>query len=652
MCGLTGFLDKRGAFPADEAGALVARMQQTMFLRGPDDGGEWVDPAAGIALGFRRLAIVDLSPAGHQPMASASERYVIAFNGEVYNSERLRKELSEAGLSPAFRGHSDTEVMLACFEAWGVEAAVKKFIGMFAIALWDRQERTLHLIRDRLGVKPLYYGLFGNTLLFGSELKPFRAHPAFKREVDRDALTLLLRHNYIPAPYSIYKSVRKLLPGTILTILSCDDAEREPVPYWSAKEVAERGVANQFEGGDEEAIEQLDRLLKDAVGLRMVADVPLGVFLSGGIDSSTVVALMQAQSSRPVKTFTIGFHEEGYDEAKQAKEISKILGTEHTELYVTQEEAMNVIPDLPTFFDEPFSDSSQIPTYLVSKLARKSVTVSLSGDGGDELFGGYTRYFQGNSIWNRLKGFPAPMRSVAGSVIGKIPPDAWNAAYRAVGSLLPSKMKQSHPGDKIVKLAEIIPSLSQDEMYLKLVSHWKNPASVVKNGVEPPTVLTDRNQWAQLDDFTQRMMFLDTVSYLPDDILTKVDRASMGVSLEAREPLLDHRLAEFAWHLPMKMKIRDGQGKWALRQALYRYVPKEIMDRPKMGFGIPLGDWLRGDLRDWAEALLDEKRLLSEGFFNPEPIRMKWKQHLSGKMNWQAYLWDILMFQMWLENNS
>ncbi len=652
MCGLTGFLDNRGAFSAEEAGALVARMQQTMFLRGPDDGGEWVDSDAGVALGFRRLAILDLSPAGHQPMASASERYVIVFNGEVYNSERLRRELSEAGFSPDFRGHSDTEVMLACFEAWGVEEAVKKFIGMFAIALWDKQQRTLHLIRDRLGVKPLYYGLFGNTLLFGSELKPFRAHPAFKREVDRDALTLLLRHNYIPAPYSVYKGVRKLLPGTILTIPSGADRVLEPVAYWSAKEVAEYGVANQFKGGDEEAIEQLDRLLKDAVGLRMVADVPLGVFLSGGIDSSTVAALMQAQSSRPVKTFTIGFYEEGYDEAKQAKEISKILGTEHTELYVTQEEAMKAIPLLPTFYDEPFSDSSQIPTYLVSKLARQSVTVSLSGDGGDELFGGYTRYFQGNSIWGRLKGFPTPIRSIAGSVIGKIPPDAWNAAYRAVSPLIPSKMRQSHPGDKIVKLAEIIPSVSQDEMYLKLVSHWKNPASVVKNGIEPPTVLTDRKQWAQLDDFTQRMMFLDTVSYLPDDILAKVDRASMGVSLEAREPLLDHRLAEFAWQLPMKMKIREGQGKWALRQVLYRYVSKEIMDRPKMGFGIPLGDWLRRDLRDWAEALLDEKRLLDEGFFNPEPIRMKWKQHLSGNMNWQAYLWNILMFQMWLESNS
>ena len=650
MCGLTGFLDKSRAFTAEKSEALLRSMSQTMHLRGPDDSGEWADPAAGVALGFRRLAIVDLSPAGHQPMTSHSGRYVIAFNGEVYNFNQLRTELKNANLVLEFRGGSDTEVMLACIESWGVEAAVKKFLGMFAIALWDRKDRVLSLVRDRLGVKPLYYGILGNSLVFGSELKPFRKHPDFKGEVDRDALTLFLRHSYIPAPYSIYKNILKLPPGTILTIPCESTLLSEPIPYWSVKAAAEYGSANLYKGDDTEATDDLDRLLRDAVGLRMIADVPLGVFLSGGIDSTVVTAQMQAQSAKQVKTFTIGFEEEGYNEAHQAKEIARILGTQHTELYVSQKDAMGVIPQLPDIYDEPFSDSSQIPTYLVSKLARQSVTVSLSGDGGDELFGGYTRYFQGKAIWNRLKHIPSPLKGGVANAMSALSPQAWNAIYRVFSPAMPARLRQSHPGEKIVKLAEIVPSQSSDEMYRKLVSHWKNPASIVKNGTEPPTVLTDRNQWAQLDDFTQRMMYLDTVTYLPGDILTKVDRASMGVSLEAREPLLDHRIVEFAWSLPMSMKIREGQGKWLLRQVLYRYVPKEQMERPKMGFGIPLAEWLRGDLREWAESLLDAKKLEREGFFHPEPIRAKWNEHISGKINWHYYLWDILMFQSWLES--
>ena len=650
MCGLTGFLDRDTRMSAGESGTLVSRMAQTMHLRGPDSGGEWVDPEAGIALGFRRLAIVDLSLAGHQPMQSASERFVIAFNGEVYNSVSLKCELEAAGLAPRFRGHSDTEVMLACIEAWGLERAVGKFIGMFAIALWDRRERTLSLVRDRLGVKPLYYAQFGETLLFGSELKPIRQHPAFRNEIDRDALAIYLRHNCIPAPYCIYKGVRKLTPGTILTIAPGRKPLPEPEAYWSLKEVAEHGVANLADMSDEEAIEELDKLLRDAVGLRMAADVPLGVFLSGGYDSSIVAAQMQAQSAKPVKTFTIGFHEKGYNEAEHAKEIAGILGTEHTELYVSQKEAMGVIPKLPEMYDEPFADSSQIPTFLVSKLARESVTVSLSGDGGDELFGGYTRYFQGRSIWNRLKTIPLPLRGLASSMMSSLSPNAWNSLYRVASPALPARYRQSHPGEKIVKLAEIIPAKSADDLYLQLVSHWKNASEVVKGGSEPFTILTDCNRQSKLANFTERMMQYDSVTYLPDDILTKVDRASMGVSLEAREPLLDHRIVEFAWKLPMEMKIRDGQGKWILRQVLYRYVPKEHMERPKMGFGIPLQDWLRGDLRDWAESLLNAKKLEEGGYFHPEPILRKWNQHLSGKMNWHSHLWDILMFQAWLES--
>jgi asparagine synthase (glutamine-hydrolysing) len=652
MCGLTGFLDSTIALNSEDLHALVERMAVTMTLRGPDDCGAWVDAQAGIALGFRRLSIVDLSPAGHQPMVSSSGRYVIAFNGEVYNSQPLRAELEAAKQAPSFRGHSDTEVMLACFEAWGVEAAVKRFIGMFAIALWDRKERALHLVRDRLGVKPLYYALFGKTLLFGSELKPLRGHPAFRGEIDRNALALFLRHNYIPGPYCIYQNVFKLLPGTIVTIPAGANTLPEPKPYWSAKDVAERGTDDPFNGSEREAVEFLDTLLREATGLRMIADVPLGVFLSGGIDSSVVVAQMQAQSARPVKTYTIGFYEEGYNEAVHAKAVAQHLGTEHTELYVSPEEAMAVIPKLPALYDEPFADSSQIPTYLVSELARRSVTVSLSGDGGDELFGGYNRYFQGRAIWNRLQHIPRSFRSMSASALMLLSPHAWDSVYRTVSPLLPRSMKQRQPGEKLTKLAEVLAVDSPDAMYRELVSHWKEPMAIVRESCEPPTVLTDLKRRACLDDFTLRMMYLDTVSYLPDDILTKVDRASMGVSLEAREPLLDHRIVEFAWRVPMKMKIRDGQGKWLLRQVLAKYVPPDLMERPKMGFGIPLHEWLRGDLKEWAESLLDEKRLQKEGFFNPGPIREKWESHLSGKMNWHYYLWDVLMFQQWLESSA
>jgi len=648
MCGLTGFLCAHPAKTAAEMEEIVERMAGTIVHRGPDDSGQWIDASAGIALGFRRLAILDLSPAGHQPMFSASGRYVIVYNGEVYNYRRLRQELESQGKAPAFRGHSDTEVMLASMEAWGVQEAVQRFNGMFAFALWDRQERELYLVRDRLGVKPLYYGWMGKTFLFGSELKALRKHPDFQAEIDRDALMLYMQHNYIPCPYSIYCGIRKLPPGTVLKVKAEGSRTVEPIPYWSARQIAENGSAHLFRGSEEEAVEQLDSILRDAIKLRMIADVPLGVFLSGGIDSSTVTALMQVQSERPVRTFSIGFHEDRFNEARYAKEIAHHLGTDHCELYVTPAEAMAVIPKLPMLYDEPFADSSQIPTHLVSKMAREHVTVSLSGDGGDELFGGYNRYYWGRRLWQRIRWMPGGIRRTASRAIWAMRPAVWEVALDKMGRILPSSLNPSAPAEKMVKVAEVLAVDCPDALYKRLISHWKEPALLVLEGQEVPTVLTDRSQWANLPDFTQRMMFLDLVTYLPDDILVKVDRASMGVSLEAREPLLDYRLVEFAWRLPLSMKIRGGKGKWILRQVLYRYVPPSLIERPKMGFAVPIGTWLRGPLREWAEDLLDEGAMRREGFLNPAPIRKKWAEHLSGSHEWQYYLWDVLMFQAWL----
>ena len=624
----------------------ISRMTDTLVHRGPDDGGVWEDRCAGVALGNRRLAIVDLSPEGHQPMRSADERYVLAFNGEIYNFPALRAELEQRG--HRFRGHSDTEVMLAAFTEWGLENALGRFNGMFAFALWDREERVLHLARDRFGEKPLYYGWMGGALLFGSELKAMKTHPRFRGEVSRDALALYMRHNYVPAPYSIYEGVHKLPPGTRMTVDEAGDAS-EPIPYWSAREIAERGVAEPFEGSDADAVEALNALLRESVALRMVADVPLGAFLSGGIDSSTIVALMQAQSERPVKTFSIGFHEEDYSEAKHAKEVARHLGTDHTELYLTPEEAMAVIPRLPALYDEPFSDSSQIPTHLVSELARQHVTVSLSGDGGDELFGGYKRYALGRDLWKRIGWAPPAGRHAAGRAISAIPVETLNKRLSRFSRLAGRYGRTGDVGDKLHKLAGVLSVDRPEEMYHGLVSHWKEPASVVPGANEPPTVLTDPALWADVGSFTERMMYLDSVSYLPDDILAKVDRASMGVSLEARVPMLDHRLYEFAWGLPLSMKVRGGEGKWVLRRVLDKYVPPELTERPKMGFGVPIGAWLRGPLREWAEDLLSEGRLREEGFFDPLPIREKWSEHLSGQRNWQAHLWDVLMFEAWLE---
>lgn len=663
MCGLTGFFQASG-FDSAQAHALSTRMGERIAHRGPDDLGVWLDANVGIALAHRRLSILDLSPAGHQPMVSVSGRYVIVFNGEIYNHLELRQELGKGTLPPApspagvrgeiaWRGHSDTETLLAGFEAWGIEATLKKTVGMFAIALWDRAERILTLARDRMGEKPLYYGWQGKTFLFGSELKALKAHPAFRGEINRDAITLLLRHNYIPAPYSIYKGIRKLSPGTWLQIpfgMGRDAAqEEEPQAYWSLRDVSRAGQAVPFAGSEVEAVDALEEILKRSIGLQMMADVPLGAFLSGGIDSSTVVALMQTQSTRPVKTFTIGFNEAGYNEAEDAKKVARYLGTEHTELYISPQEAMAVIPKLPTLYDEPFSDSSQIPTFLVSQMARRYVTVSLSGDAGDELFGGYNRYFQGRKIWNKIRRIPRPLRGLAAKMITSVSPQRLDRIAEAFSSMIPGELRAGRAGDKLHKLAEIIDKESPEALYKELVSHWKSPSSVVMDSHEPPTVISDRSQWADMDDFTLRMMYLDTMTYLPDDILVKVDRAAMGVSLETRVPFLDHNVVEFAWRLPLSLKVRNGQSKWILRQVLYKYVPAELIERPKMGFGVPIDTWLRGPLRDWAEELLNENRLRQEGFFEPAPIREKWVEHLSGKRNWQYHLWDVLMFQAWLE---
>ncbi len=648
MCGIAGFLEFTHQNPSELLRTTVKRMGNTLRHRGPDDAGTWVDAYAGIALAHRRLSILDVSPAGHQPMLSGSGRFVIVYNGEIYNFQELGEELEKSNSAPPrFRGHSDTEVLLACFDRWGIEPTLPRLNGMFAFALWDRQERILYLGRDRLGEKPLYYGWMGGVFLFGSELKALRAYPGFDAEINRDSLALYLRHNCVPAPHSIYKRVQKLLPGTFLGVTSATLPDTAPIPFWSLRQVAERGIAKPFRGSEAEAVEQFETLLRDAVRIRMLADVPLGAFLSGGVDSSTVTSLMQAQSTRPIKTFSIGLSETEYDEAKDAARVAQHLGTEHTELYVTPLEAMAVIPDLPTMYDEPFADSSQIPTFLLSRMARRHVTVGLSGDGGDEVFCGYTRHVWSSRIWKTISPMPRKLRRATAATLLSVPPQGWESLFRVLGPFLPDAMKHRLPGQKLHKLAGLLALPDLKSVYLALASHWNHPAAVVIGAEEPATVLTTASAWANLPEFTQQMMFLDTLTFLPDDILTKVDRASMAVSLETRIPLLDHRIVEFAWRLPMTMKIRNGRGKWLLRQLLYRHVPRASIDRPKTGFSIPLDAWLRGPLREWAESLLGERRLRNDGFFHPQPIREKWAEHLSGKGGWQHHLWDILMFQAW-----
>lgn len=648
MCGFAGFLGGSSSDPL----TVLRRMGRILHHRGPDHGAEWFDEEAGIGFAHRRLAIIDLTEAGQQPMRSASGRYVIIYNGETYNHSDIRDELLQADHPVDWRGHSDTETLLAAFEAWGVAETLKRANGMFAFALWDRRSRTLTLARDRLGEKPLYYGWQGAgrdaVFLFASELKALASHPSFEGEIDRGALALFMRHNYIPGPYSIYRGIRKLLPGSYLTV-SLDGREPELHRYWSALEVAGSAAASRGPTDPGQAVEELHELLLGAVGRQMMSDVPLGAFLSGGIDSSTVVSLMQAQSSRAVKTFSIGFFEDEYNEAEHAKAVAKHLGTNHTELYVTPAEAMAVIPRLPSIYDEPFGDPSQIPTFLISRLARTQVTVSLSGDAGDELFGGYNRYEMTARFWDRMAAVPRPLRIATARGLTSVSPATWNRLAVAARPLLPKSMHLRLPGDKMHKGAGVLPSRTPAELYRGVISLWREPEQLVVGASEPDTVLTQESP--ALDGLTpiERMMAFDTVSYLPDDILVKVDRAAMAVSLETRVPFLDRRVVEYAWRLPIDLKLRDGQTKWVLRQILYRYVPRKLVDRPKMGFGVPIGDWLRGPLKSWAEELLDEGRLRREGYFDPAPIRRAWSAHLQGHSNMQYHLWVVLMFQAWLE---
>ncbi|MGQ0675888.1 MAG: asparagine synthase (glutamine-hydrolyzing) [Rhodospirillales bacterium] len=637
MCGIAGLFDTAAGAPDEALKAAAAAMIGTLAHRGPDGEGSWTDARSGVALAHRRLAIIDLSPGGAQPMKSGDGRYVITYNGEIYNYRELRAELESLGRK--FRSQSDTEVMLEAFCQWGVEAGVKRLIGMFALALWDARERTLYLVRDRLGVKPLYWARFGAVLLFGSELKALRAHPAWRAGVDRAALADYLRFAYVPGPATIFDGVNKLQPGHILAVRA--GSEPRMSAYWSALDVARAGVAARREIADAETVDRLDALLRDAVGRRMIADVPLGAFLSGGVDSSAVVALMQAQSARPVKSFTIGFEERDYDEATNARAVAKHLGTDHTELKVTPAEAQAAIPTLAEWYDEPFADSSQIPTLLVSRLTRRHVTVSLSGDGGDEAFAGYNRHIAAPSMWTRIAAMPMPLRKALACAVAFLPPRLWRNTLRLVmGDRAPR-----HAGEQAHKAAALLDADNPAEMYRRLVTQWRDVSSLLDGAPASRSPAFDDGA-APFDSMLDRMRALDTATYLPDDILAKLDRASMAVALEGRVPLIDHRVIEFAWTLPNRMLVRQGQGKWILRQVLDRYVPRALVERPKTGFSLPIGGWLRGPLRGWAEDLLSE-RALAAGPINPAPVRKLWAEHHSGTRNAQHALWVILMYQLW-----
>lgn len=644
MCGIAGFFTA-GALP-EQSEQWVRAMGDTLAHRGPDGRDAWLDEGAGIALAHRRLSIVDLSPAGRQPMTSADGRWVIVFNGEIYNHPELRRQLEANGVSPVWRGHSDTETLLAAVSAWGLVTALQRAVGMFAIALWDRQSRSLTLARDRLGEKPLYYGVQNGVLLFGSELKALRVHPSFSGGVDSGALSLLLRHGYVPAPWSIHRGIRKLLPGTLLTLSRPSDADAEPTAYWSVREQALAGAREPLLLSDAEAVETLDRLLRQSIEGQRMADVPLGAFLSGGIDSSTTVAVMQALSSQPVRTFTIALPDAALDESAHARAVARHLGTQHTELMVTAQEAQQVIPKLPGLYCEPFADASQIPTFLVSQLARRDVTVALSGDAGDELFCGYDRYH-----WaQRVAAVPLALRRSCGALLGALPAEAWSALLAPVSPWLPRELREGDRADRLRKLASVLGARRDDDVYRQMVSFWPDGQSPALGATEPLTAFTE--PVPSIPAFASRMMLLDMRSYLPDDILVKVDRAAMAASLETRVPLLDHRIVEFALRLPMRQKMRGGQGKWVLRQVLDRYVPRALVERPKLGFGIPIHAWLRGPLRGWAEDLLDESRLRQAGLLDPAPVRQLWRDHLAGRNDWGYRLWPVLMFEAWRRANS
>lgn len=645
MCGIAGFWSRQRR---DNARSIVAEMTDTMAHRGPDGRGIWSDDCSGVALGHRRLAIVDLSPAGAQPMRSYRGRYLLTYNGEIYDHQKLRRQILRHDPGYEFRGDSDTETLLAAIETLGLDEALAALNGMFAFALWDRQQRRLSLVRDRLGIKPLYYGRAGQDLVFGSQLRPLQSHPDFANAIDRQSLADLMRFNCVPAPRAIFEGVHKLAPGTLCHF----DSPQDPgqiTHYWSAPAVASQGLAAPFEGSDDEAIDTLEEYLLEAVGARMVADVPVGAFLSGGVDSSTVVALMQHLSPRKVKTFSIGFDNPAFDEARDARRVAAHLGTDHSEWVVTSDDVRAVIPRITRDFDEPFADSSQLPTYLVSQLARRQVTVSLSGDGGDELFAGYNRHVWGARIQRTLQAVPAPLRAALAAAMLWAAPAQVDALYTRIKPVLPGPLKVRLPAEKFQKLAHLLALGGAEHAYRSMRSHWRHPQQMIRGLARdnPPAYPAPVGA-----NFTERIMLSDLLSYLPDDILTKVDRASMAHSLEARVPLLDHRLVEFAWRLPLSWKLRDQTSKWLLRQVLYRHVPKALIERPKMGFGVPIGDWLRGPLRPWADDLLSPARLRRQGYFAVDPVRTIWHRHLEGRTNGEHQLWNILVFQSWLDRTG
>jgi asparagine synthase (glutamine-hydrolysing) len=638
MCGIAGFWQYSGT--ADKY--VAAKMLQTLHHRGPDDFGIWLDGQSALALAHRRLSILDLSNAGHQPMISPCRRYVLIYNGEIYNQAELRKELDEQGGGFYWQGHSDTEILLAGLRHWGVKNCIQRINGMFAFAFWDCEKRQLILARDRMGEKPVYYGLIGDTFLFGSELKALVAHPSWRGEISRESLALFLQHGHVPTPNSIYQGILKLPAAHYIVIGDEGRSISAPVCYWDLAQIAERGALRHTVNPDE-LIDSFESLLRDSVSRRMTADVPLGAFLSGGIDSSLIVALMQAQSSRAIKTFSIGFSEPSFNEGVFAKAVASHLCTDHTELEVTDKEALTVIPMLPLIYDEPFADSSQISTFLVSQLARQNVTVVLSGDGGDELYCGYNRYLSGYNIWNTIRFLPPVTRCGVAWALRALPAQLLDSLQRQ----LPKRMQVSSLPDRLPKFADSVSSPDEACFYASLTSSDK---PLKENWLRETPLLQD-NVWStetpDLPSLRERMMYWDQKTYLSDDILTKVDRASMAVGLEVRVPFLDHRIVEFAWNTPTDFKYKNGQGKWLLRQVLYRYIPRKLIERPKMGFGVPIEHWLRGPLRDWASQLLDENGLEEDGLLNAAPIQKMWKEHLSGKRRWHFQLWNVLMFQAW-----
>jgi len=647
MCGIVGFIQKDSVATGWEH--VLRAMADQIAHRGPDSNGTWFDAEAGIGLAHQRLAIIDLSPQGHQPMLSASGRYVTVFNGEIYNYQKLKSELSKLGHQ--FKGQSDTEVILAAIEQWNINEAVSRFVGMFAIAIWDIQTRKLYLVRDRLGEKPLYYGMIGSAFAFGSELKALKPHPAWSGGIDPEAVSLYMKHGYIPAPFSIYQGIKKLMPGTILSVdYTRPEASVTEHTYWSINDAVYQGQIDPLSGTETDMIAGLESLLLSSVKQQMVSDVPLGAFLSGGIDSSTVVAMMQSLSSKPIQTFSIGFEYEGYNEAEYARKIAEYLGTTHTELFVTADDALSVIPELPFIYDEPFADSSQIPSYLLSRLTRQHVTVSLSGDGGDELFCGYTRYFMVNNVWKKLSILPGFIRHFVANIILKTPVYRLDALFQWLNPLFNKYSQPGTVGDKLKKSAYLINAESADQFYSRYTTNNVDvDGLVILENHELQTGDSSKdNIWLSSSSSVSKMMYRDTIQYLPDDILVKVDRATMANSLESRIPLLDHRVVEYAWKLPLSVKYRNGQGKWILRQVLNKYVPEEYFNRPKMGFGVPMDSWLSGPLKDWGEALLDENVLRQQGYLNTEVIRRKWTEHSQGTRNWRSQLWRVLVFQAWI----